>query len=86
MSCCLLAFDDELALATQVAAAWGVPLHVVQRHAFPDGETRLRLPEQLPACVAVLRGLQQPNAKLTELWLAAAGARELGAVRGPQHV
>jgi ribose-phosphate pyrophosphokinase len=29
--------------------------------------------------VALLRGLQQPNEKLTELMLAAAGARELGA-------
>jgi ribose-phosphate pyrophosphokinase len=53
----------------------------VQRHAFPDGETRLRLPPALPADVTVLRGLQQPNAKLAELLLAAAGARELGAKR-----
>jgi hypothetical protein len=53
--------------------------HAVQRHTFPDGETRLRLPAQLPPRVALLRGLQQPNAKLTELLLAAAGARELGA-------
>lgn len=76
---CLLAFDDEMPLARRVADALGWPLHEVQRHAFPDGETRLRLPAVLPARVAVLRGLQQPNAKLTELWLAAAGARELGA-------
>ena len=77
---CLLAFDDELPLARRVAQALGWPLHEVQRHRFPDGETRLRLPPQLPARVAVLRGLQNPNAKLTELWLAVAGARELGAV------
>lgn len=77
----LLAFDDELALATRLAAALGWPLQMVQRHGFPDGETRLRLPPQLPPRVALLRGLQQPNARLTELWLAAAGARELGAER-----
>ena len=76
---CLLAFDDELPLARRVAQALGWPLHEVQRHRFPDGETRLRLPPQLPTRVAFLRGLQNPNAKLTELWLAAAGARELGA-------
>lgn len=77
----LLAFDDEIELAARLAHELGWPLHPIQRHVFPDGETRLRLPPQLPPQVAVLRGLQQPNAKLAELWLAAAGARELGAKR-----
>ncbi len=76
---CLLAFDDEMALARRVADALGWPLYEVQRHRFPDGETRLRLPPRLPGRVAIVRGLQQPNAKLTELCLTAAGARELGA-------
>lgn len=75
----LLAFDDEARLAQGLASALGWPLAIVDRHAFPDGETRLRLPPALPPRVALLRGLQQPNAKLTELMLAAAGARELGA-------
>jgi ribose-phosphate pyrophosphokinase len=78
---CLLAFDDEMPLARRVAALLNWPLHEIGRHRFPDGETRLRLPAQLPLQVALLRGLQRPNAKLTELWLAAAGARELGATR-----
>ena len=65
----LLAFDDEMPLAHGVAQALGWPLHEVQRHRFPDGETRLRLPPRLPQRVALLRGLQQPNAKLTELLL-----------------
>ena len=78
---CLLAFDDELPLARRVAEALHWPLHEVQRHRFPDGETRFRLPPQLPPRVAFLRGLQNPNAKLAELWLAAAGARELGATQ-----
>jgi ribose-phosphate pyrophosphokinase len=77
----VLAFDDETVLASALAAELGVPCTLVQRHTFPDGETRLRLPPQLPANVTVLRGLQQPNARLTELLLAAAGARELGAQR-----
>ncbi len=75
----LLAFDDELTLARGLADALGWPLAVVERHSFPDGETRLRLPPTLPARVTLLRGLQDPNAKLTELLLTAAGARELGA-------
>ena len=77
----LLYFEDERPLAQALAAALGLPAALVHRHAFPDGETRLRLPPVPPAEVIVLRGLQQPNAKLTELWLAAAGARELGARR-----
>jgi len=77
----LLAFDDEAALAAALAAALGIDCAIVVRHRFPDGETRLRLPPALPAEVIVLRGLQDPNAKLTELLLAAAGARELGARR-----
>jgi ribose-phosphate pyrophosphokinase len=77
----LLAFDDELQLAQRLAAALGWPLAAIERHRFPDGETRLRLPPSLPPQVALLRGLHQPNEKLAELMLAAAGARELGAER-----
>lgn len=77
----LLAFDDERALAERLAQAAGLPLAFVARHRFPDGESRLRLPPALPAYTVLLRGLQQPNEKLTELMLAAAGARELGAQR-----
>ena len=75
----LLAFDDERDFARGLAAGLGLPWAVIERHRFPDGETRLRLPAELPARVLMLRGLQQPNEKLTELMLAAAGARELGA-------
>jgi ribose-phosphate pyrophosphokinase len=75
----LLAFDDETVLAQRLATALACPLVTIERHSFPDGETRLRLPAQLPDRVLLLRGLQQPNAKMTELLLAAAGARDLGA-------
>ena len=75
----LLAFDDEAALAQGLATALGQPLALVRSHRFPDGETRLRLPPQLPPRTIVLRGLQDPDAKLALLLLAAAGARELGA-------
>jgi ribose-phosphate pyrophosphokinase len=77
----LLAFDDEALLAERLATALGWPLALVDVHRFPDGETRLRLPPHLPSEVVLLRGLHQPNAKLTALLLASAGARELGAQR-----
>ena len=77
----VLAFDDEALQARALAAALDWECAIVERHRFPDGETRLRLPPQLPPQVALLRGLQQPNEKLAELMLAAAGARELGTTR-----
>jgi ribose-phosphate pyrophosphokinase len=77
----LLAFDDERRLAEPLAGALGVPLQWIERHRFPDGETRLRLPARLPPRVALLRGLHRPNEKLAELMIAAPAARELGAVQ-----
>lgn len=75
----LLAFDDEAHPAGALAAQLGVPWALVQRHRFPDGELRLRLPPQLPPRIVILRGLHQPNEKLVELLIAAPAARELGA-------
>lgn len=75
----LLAFDDETELAYELATALEMPLRIISRHRFPDGELRLVLPKPLPARVVLLRGLQQPNEKLVELMLAAPAARELGA-------
>ena len=79
MSRLVLAFDDEAGLGGRLATALGADLAIIQRHPFPDGESRLRLPPLLPPRVVLLRGLQQPNEKLTELLLAAGGARDLGA-------
>jgi ribose-phosphate pyrophosphokinase len=76
----LLAFDDEAALAAALSAALGWQLAIIDSHTFPDGETRLRLPPAMPADAVLLRGLQQPNGKIATLMLAAAGARELGAM------
>ena len=77
----LLSFDDERHLAEALAQALGVPLRWVERHRFPDGESRLRLPPQLPPRVALLRGLHRPNEKLAELMIVAPAARELGAAQ-----
>ncbi|OYU99995.1 MAG: phosphoribosylpyrophosphate synthetase [Burkholderiales bacterium PBB5] len=75
----LLAFDDEWSQAQALADALAVPLAAVQRHRFPDGESRLRLPPQLPAQVLLLRGLDRPHDKLVELLITVGAARELGA-------
>jgi len=77
----LLAFDDETRLAAPLAAALGVPLRWIERHRFPDGESKLKLPAELPQRVALLRGLHRPNHKLAELMIVAPAARELGAAQ-----
>lgn len=74
----LLCFDDEERMARATADAAGLTLAVIERHRFPDGESRLRLPESLPERVVIWRGLHQPNEKLVELLIAARAARELG--------
>lgn len=75
----LLYFEDEAPQALRLAEAAALVPRVIERHRFPDGELRLRLPEVLPARVVLLRSLDCPNEKLTELLLAARTARELGA-------
>ncbi len=75
----LLAFDDETVPARALADALGIPLAMVVRHRFPDGECRLQLPAELPADLVLMRGLHQPNDKLVELLITVPAARELGA-------
>lgn len=75
----LLHFDDELPSAQRIAAQAGLTPSQIERHRFPDGELKLRLPAALPERVVLLRTLDHPNEKLVELLLAARTARELGA-------
>lgn len=75
----LLYFDDEYDYAQRLALASGRTAARIERHRFPDGELKLRLPERLPPRAALLRSLHQPNEKLIEVMLAARTARELGA-------
>ena len=75
----LLHFEDEQRSAAPIAAAAQMALAGIERHRFPDGELKLRLPTPLPERVILLRTLDHPNEKLLELLLAARTARELGA-------
>ena len=75
----LLYFADEQASAERIAQAGKLELMQIERHRFPDGELKLRLPEPLPQRVVLLRTLAQPNEKLLELLLVAQTARGLGA-------
>lgn len=75
----LLHFEDEQAAATRIALAADIETACIERHRFPDGELKLRLPPNLPERVVLLRTLDHPDEKLVELMLAARTARELGA-------
>jgi ribose-phosphate pyrophosphokinase len=75
----VLYFDDEAEAACRFAEAAGFATAVVDRHRFPDGELKLRLPGSLPTKVIVYRSLVHPNEKLIELLFVAQTARQLGA-------
>ncbi len=75
----VLRFPEYRQQAQRMADAAGFPSADVDIHHFPDGESRIRLPEKLPEKVIFCRSLNQPNEKLIELILAAATARRLGA-------
>jgi ribose-phosphate pyrophosphokinase len=78
----LLHVDGAGGMAPRLAQAAGLVPLAIDRHRFPDGELKLRLPlgpdGRLPARAVLLRSLDQPNDKLVELLLAARTARELG--------
>ncbi|WP_031435671.1 ribose-phosphate diphosphokinase [Methylomarinum vadi] len=77
----ILAFSDYLPQAQRLAASLNLPVKEVFLHHFPDGESLVRLPVDLPEHVIVCRSLNQPNDKLIELMLTANTARQLGAKR-----
>lgn len=79
LSGALLCFDDERVVAQATADLTGLTLSIIERHRFPDGEVRVRLPDPLPPRVVIWRGLHQPNEKLVELLLVARTARALSA-------
>ena len=75
----LLYFEEEQDSAMRIAQAGKLDLLKIERHRFPDGEIKLRLPDTLPEQVVILRTLNNPNEKLIELLLTAQTARQLGA-------
>jgi len=77
----LLGFPEYREPARRLAECAGMDYADIELHRFPDGESRLRLPASLPGRVVICRSLDNPNARLVELALAAATARELGARR-----
>jgi len=74
----VLSFDDYEKQSRRLAQALALPYRLIQRHRFPDGESKLTLPVDLPEHVLICQSLNQPNEKLLELLLAAKTASQLG--------
>lgn len=79
----LLGFGENRLRATILATALGAAFEEVEIHAFPDGESLVRVPNRA-ACrgkkVALFRSLDRPNDKIVQLLLASstlAEAREV---------
>lgn len=75
----ILGFPEYAEQSRRLAQALAAPWNQVHVHRFPDGESKICLPETLARHVVMCRSLNAPNDKLIELILAAATARELGA-------
>lgn len=81
MESVILGFTDYEQQGRRLAQTLGYPFAMIGLHRFPDGESRVTVPVDLPEHVILCRSLDQPNTKLVELLLAAETARELGARR-----
>jgi ribose-phosphate pyrophosphokinase len=77
----ILCFEEYEKQSRNLASALAVPCRLVQRHRFPDGESKLTLPTELPEHVILCHSLDHPNEKLLELMLVAKAVREQGASR-----
>ena len=77
----LLGFPEYSEPARRLAQALELDYGEVAIHRFPDGESLLRTPPELPRSVVLCRSLHFPNDKLAELFLVAGHLREQGVER-----
>ena len=74
----VLGFHDYLAPAQQLAKYLTIPFKQIDCHQFPDGETKVTIPSDLPKKIIICQTLNHPDKKLIELILVAQTAREQG--------
>ncbi len=80
MAAMLFGFAESAQAAGRLATALDIGFSEVSVHRFPDGESLVRV-DQVPEVAVLYRSLDDPNAKLVELLLAASALRENGASR-----
>ncbi len=74
----ILGFEDYLLPAKQLAKSMQAEFKQVKLHQFPDGETKVTLPRNLPKKIIICRSLNQPNNKLIDIIITASAARNQG--------
>ena len=74
----LLGYPDCQPQTKQLAKLLDIPYAITNVHAFPDGESKVQLPQSLPKHIIIFRSFKFPNTKLIELMLACATARQMG--------
>lgn len=77
----VIGFDDYHQQAKTLAKAMQADYQEVNRHIFPDGESLIQVPTELPAHVVLVRSLDQPNSKIIELLFSVSALRKHGAKR-----
>ncbi|MGQ7830829.1 ribose-phosphate diphosphokinase [Altererythrobacter sp. Z27] len=80
MRVAVFAFAEEHAPATSLAEALGCEMSPIGLHHFPDGESLVQVTPSPPVAL-LYRSLDDPNAKLVEILLAASALRDNGAAR-----
>lgn len=76
----ILGFPESIAAARRLGDALDVPCEAISVHHFPDRESLVRIPASAET-VILYQSLDDPDAKLVQLILAAAAARDAGARR-----
>ena len=77
----VLGFPENLKQAQLLSESLNWNLSQVNIHTFPDGESLVTLPDELPETVVFFRSLNDPNPKLIELIFGLQAARGLGCKR-----
>jgi len=74
----VLGFPDYRLQAKNLARLLQLEYAEAQLHRFPDGESMLKLPVELPSTMIICRSLDSPNDKLIELFFTVKAARDKG--------
>ena len=80
MTCAVFAFQECFDPAARLAEELGIACKPVSVHRFPDGESRVQMPD-VASTSLVYRSLDHANEKIFELLLAASALRDGGAQR-----
>ncbi|MCI0508298.1 MAG: ribose-phosphate diphosphokinase [Gammaproteobacteria bacterium] len=77
----LLGFPDYQLQAKNLARLLKIEYAEAELHYFPDGESKIRLPIDIPSTVVICRSLDSPNDKLIELFFTVKELRQKGCER-----